>query len=584
MAQKTFNVDIKLVLLFAIVAYGAKPKESPQPNIVIIVTDDLGWNDVSFHGSSQIPTPNIDALAYNGIILNRHYTPPLCTPSRASLMTGMHPINIGMQHHVIESDQPWGLGLEQKLMPEYFRAAGYRTRLVGKWHLGFFRKAYTPTMRGFDSHFGYIGPYIDYWDHSLQMSNTSTRGLDMRRDLEVDFSVNGSYATDLFNNEAVRIIREHDRSSPLFLVLTHLAPHTANEDDPMQAHKEDVERFAYIKDEKRRVLAAMISKVDDGVGDIVQALKQRNMLDNTIILFYSDNGAPSVGVHSNSGSNYPLRGQKYSPWEGAVRTAATIWSPLLLGREGRVSNQWIHVSDWLPTLARAAGIEDVPVGSPIDGHDQWDVLRNPNLTSRNAVMNNIDRIYHYSSYIKNGWKYVNGTTWSGKYDHWLGLIDNHNELSEAKYWENLSSSMVGKILSLNVEHAKQLRRDATVVCQTHPNDTICEPRKSPCLFNLTEDPCERNNVASNYPDIVLELNQEVQRYMKTAAEPRNKPADPRSDPLHYNITWTWWQDEIDRTTDVTFFVAVSVIAIAVVGLVLVLARPRWCTVSEKTRF
>ncbi|XP_058463030.1 arylsulfatase B-like [Malaya genurostris] len=560
----TFKMNnLKLCFFFVFSVLGEELKKASQPNIIIIVTDDLGWNDVSFHGSSQILTPNIDALAYNGIILNRHYTPPLCTPSRASLMTGKHPINIGMQHHVIESDQPWGLGLDQKLMPEYFREAGYKTHLVGKWHLGFFRKAYTPTQRGFDSHFGYVGPYIDYWDHSLRMSNTSTRGLDMRRDLDVDYSGNGSYATDLFNNEAIRIIKEHYKKSPLFLVLTHLAPHTGNEDDPMQAHIEDVDRFSYIKDIKRRVLAAMISKVDEGFGNIVRTLKQCNMLDNSIILFYSDNGAPSLGIHSNSGSNYPLRGQKYSPWEGAVRTVAFVWSPHL-ELVGRVSDQWIHVSDWLPTLAHAAGIGGIPIGSEVDGKDQWNALRNTSLSVRNIVMNNIDRIYYYSSYIKNGWKYVNGTSWSGKYDHWLGQIDTKDELSEAEYWGKLSSSIVAKILSLDIKQADAMRHAATVICDTYSNASICDPQKSPCLFDLINDPCEQNNLAASYPEIESDLRQDVQRYMEIATEPRNKPGDNRSDPIHYNTTWTWWLDELDHADNTTHSVTVLVVVLVVV--------------------
>lgn len=128
---------------------------------------------MSFHSSKQIFTPNIDVLGYQGIILNRHYSAPHGMPSRAALMTGKHPLNIGMQNSTIEPDQPWGLDLEHKLMPEYFREARYATHLIGKWNLGFARKDYTPTHRGFDDHFGFLGPYIDYWDHSLQLRNVS---------------------------------------------------------------------------------------------------------------------------------------------------------------------------------------------------------------------------------------------------------------------------------------------------------------------------------------------------------------------------------------------------------------------------
>lgn len=183
--------------------------------------------------------------------MNRFYTPSMCTPSRASLMTGKYPTKIGMQHFVIPSDEPWGVGLEEKLMPQYFKDAGYKTHLVGKWHLGFFQKEYTPTLRGFDTHFGYLGPYIDYYDFTLKMFNRNYsrgyityliikilnhktlslyKGYDMRKNLEVNYNIEAStYATDLFADEAVEIINAHDADSPLFLLITHLAPHTGND-------------------------------------------------------------------------------------------------------------------------------------------------------------------------------------------------------------------------------------------------------------------------------------------------------------------------------------------------------------------
>nr|CAD7393265.1 unnamed protein product [Timema cristinae] len=231
-----------------------------KPNIIIILADDLGWNDVSFHGSNQIPTPNIDALAYNGIILNSHYVPALCTPSRSALMTGKYPTHTGMQHLVILAPEPWGLPLSEKLMPEFLKEAGYSTHAVGKWHLGFFRKEYTPTYRGFDTHYGYWNGYQDYYDHSMLATLVPYKGYDMRRDLDLDYSNQGHYSTDLFTEEAVRLIQTHDSRRPMFLYLSHLAPHAGNDDDPFQAPDEEVAKFPHIDDPERRVYAGRCTK------------------------------------------------------------------------------------------------------------------------------------------------------------------------------------------------------------------------------------------------------------------------------------------------------------------------------------
>ncbi|KAL1421913.1 hypothetical protein MTO96_022622 [Rhipicephalus appendiculatus] len=162
-----------LVIFWASVAVSKKA----LPHIIFVLVDDLGWDDVSFHGSSQIPTPNIDTLAADGIILNNYYVQPMCTPSRSALMTGMYPIHTGMQHWVIRSPEPWGLPLELKIMPQYLKELGYATHLVGKWHLGYFEKEYTPTYRGFDSFFGYYNGFIDYYQHRNQYKRHVGLGL-----------------------------------------------------------------------------------------------------------------------------------------------------------------------------------------------------------------------------------------------------------------------------------------------------------------------------------------------------------------------------------------------------------------------
>lgn len=228
-------------------------------------------------------------------------------------MTGKYPIRTGLHQFVIDADNPYGLGLEQKIFPEFFKEAGYSTHLVGKWHLGFYKRDYAPLSRGFDTFNGYLGPYIDYWDHSFikPYDRPYARGLDMRKNWETNWGTNGTYATYLLTNFATEVIENQDPNKPFYLQINHLAPHTANQDDPMQAPNEVIDQFKWIKDPKRRTLAAMIKILDDGVGAVIAALDKKRVLDNTIILFYSDNGAPTLGLHSTQGSNFPFRGVGY---------------------------------------------------------------------------------------------------------------------------------------------------------------------------------------------------------------------------------------------------------------------------------
>nr|CAD7428982.1 unnamed protein product [Timema monikensis] len=547
-----------------------------KPNIVIILADDLGWNDVSFHGSNQIPTPNIDALAYNGIILNSHYVPALCTPSRSALMTGKYPTHTGMQHLVILAPEPWGLPLSEKLMPEFLKEAGYSTHAVGKWHLGFFRKEYTPTYRGFDSHYGYWNGYQDYYDHSMLATLVPYKGYDMRRDLDLDYSNQGHYSTDLFTEEAVRLIQTHDSRRPMFLYLSHLAPHAGNDDDPFQAPDEEVAKFPHIDDPERRVYAAMVSRLDQSVGEVVAALRTKGMLDNSIIVFMSDNGAPTFGVHSNRGSNWPLRGMKESPWEGGVRGVAAVWSPLL-SKTQRVSNQMMHMSDWLPTLYSAAGLDTSRLGK-IDGIDMWKSLSEGTPSARTEIVHNIDEIEDYDTIRRGDWKYIRGSTQSGQVDGWYGesgidspsyntarvlssrtgttlagmitkLQIKEKDTSRRKTQENessLSDSGKGPWQLLTSSTIRSLRQQAEVHCEPPTNGSAhCNPRLHPCLFNIREDPCETTNLASQRPAVLNSLQDTLERYRGTTVRPLNVPGEARANPALWNGTWVSWGDEKD---------------------------------------
>jgi arylsulfatase A-like enzyme len=271
-----------LLLVGALAAPGpapapkAEPAAPPRPHILYIVADDLGWKDVGFHGS-DIRTPTLDALARTGTRLEQFYAQPMCTPTRACLMTGRYPFRYGLQTAVIPSGHTFGLATDEWLLPQALQEAGYRTAIVGKWHLGHADQKFWPRQRGFDHQYGPLIGEIDYFTHEQHGV------LDWFRDNEPVREE--GYSTILLGNDAVRLIGEHDAATPLYLYLTFNAPHT-----PYQAPKEYLDRYPGIADPSRRAYAAMITAMDDQIARVLDALDKKHMRDNTLVVFHSDNG------------------------------------------------------------------------------------------------------------------------------------------------------------------------------------------------------------------------------------------------------------------------------------------------------
>lgn len=560
-------------LVFVILICTIVSASNTKPHIIVIIADDLGWNDVGFHGSDEIPTPNIDALAYNGVILNSHYVQALCTPSRAAFLTGKYPIHMGMQHSVILESEPRGLDLQEILLPQRLKDNGYSTYAIGKWHLGFYKREYTPTYRGFDSHYGYWQGVKDYYNHMVHGTITVEIGYDLRRNMEVDWQAAGQYSTELFTREAENVIRNHNTSKPMFMYFSHLAVHTGNADNPMQAPDEEIAKFSHIDDPERRIYAAMVSLMDKSVGKVITALRQKQMLENSIILFISDNGASTVGrFHANHGSNYPLKGMKESPWEGGTRCVAAIWSPLIK-KPQRVSNHLMHITDWLPTFYSVIGLNSSELEN-IDGYDMWNAISENSNSPRTELVYNIDEIVEYSAIRKGDWKYVFGTTAKGAYDSWYG---SSNKNKSYYYDQNTiltsetASALTGIITSIQIKekHENQknknleenkftiqllnnqtiasLRKSATIECPEPNSEDLlenskCKPIESPCLFNIKEDPCEIVNLAKERPIILLNLEEMLLKIQKTVVKSKNLKSDERANPKHWNNTWIPWQD------------------------------------------
>jgi arylsulfatase A-like enzyme len=369
---------LALALLAPIAAHAQTAR---KPHILYIIADDLGFADVGFR-SPEIATPTIDQLAREGAELQQFYVQPMCTPTRAALMTGRYPMRYGLQSFVILPEQSYGIPLDEKLLPQILKEAGYSTAIIGKWHLGHADRKLWPKQRGFDYQYGALIGEIDYNTHKVHGVTDWYRN---NRKLDEP-----GYVTTLLGKDAVRHIRQHDPAKPLFMYLAFTAPHT-----PFEAPKAYVDRFASIADPNRRTYAAMINAMDEQIGAVLAELSRKRMREDTLVIFHSDNGgvtsATFAGQIETKGQlparNTPLRNGKGSLDEGGTRAVALANWPGRI-KPGKV-DQPMHVVDMLPTLAGRAGAS-LSGTKPLDGVDVWQTLSQGAPSPRTEIVYNVE--------------------------------------------------------------------------------------------------------------------------------------------------------------------------------------------------
>jgi len=340
MLMRLFQICL---LILATAAMAAQER----PNILLIVGDDMGYADIGAHGCKDIPTPHLDSLAKNGVRCSSGYVSgPYCSPTRAALLTGRYQQRFGHEFNPgppLAANIEVGLPLKEKTLADRLKAAGYATALVGKWHLGHDKK-FHPLNRGFQEYFGFLGGAHSYTNAMTNGNNSILRGFEPVDEKE--------YLTDALAREAVSFI-DRNKTKPFFLYLAFNAVHT-----PMHAAAKYHDRFASIRDERRRTYAAMMSAMDDAIGRVLATLKENKIEEKTLIFFVSDNGGPPV----NASTNGVLRGHKASTWEGGIRVPFLFqWKGQLPA--GKVYEQPVIQLDFVATALAAAG---VPIDEKID--------------------------------------------------------------------------------------------------------------------------------------------------------------------------------------------------------------------------
>lgn len=427
---------LAITLLLPIGVLAAEPA---KPNILLIVGDDMGYADVGFHGCQDIPTPHLDDLSKSGVrFTNGYVTGPYCSPTRAGLLTGRYQQRFG--HEFNPGGGQSGLPVTESTIADRLKSAGYATGLVGKWHLGS-QAAMHPQKRGFDEFFGFLGGAHSYVD-----APGILRGTEQVPELD--------YTTDSFGREASSFIERH-KGNPWFLYLAFNAVHT-----PMHATDDRLAKFSNITDKQRRTYAAMMLAMDDAIGSVLAKLAATGQDKNTLVMFISDNGGPTMpGVTINGSRNTPLRGSKRTTLEGGIRVPFVVSWPGHV-KPGEFEKPVIQLDLTATALAAAGATND----SKIEG---------VNLLP-----------------------YLDGTNGGTPHD--------------ALYWR------FGKQMAIRAGDFKLVRYDSNA-------DTLSgagnQPVTAAKLYNLASDIGEANDLAATMPDKVKELEAKWDRWNESNVAP-----------------------------------------------------------------
>jgi len=548
-------------VLFLLCTAIAAATTSTKPNILFILADDLGYNELGFMNNTRgILSPHLDALANSGVILKNYYVQPICSPTRSALMTGRYPLALGTQANVIYWDTPWAISLDNKFLPQYLQDPSqdlhYETAMYGKWHLGMYKEAVTPWKRGFDHHAGYLQGCGSGWTHVAACCHASAtptedkdficphksdgkdyRGYDWFTDGVPDVTANGTRTAELIRKHAVSFLNNRQNlSRPFFLYLPFQNIH-----GPYDAPLTYVDLYANRTDlsENEKVLFGYISEMDAVVGDVVATLHSTKEYENTLIIFSSDNGAPPA--EEVRGRNWPLRGFKSEIWEGGVKVPGFVsgGSNVLPDQvRGTTSHALYHITDWLPTLLHVVGSDVKDTESKLDGMDVWDSISTGSPSPRTEMVYNINPLLNPSSH--------HGGGGAGPPKAGMRAVINGTNFKLLTYCYSVAG------------HGGDGNYTGPVTPSSFPPRHWPKGFGSVMLFDLDNDPSETMDVSKRYTKVVDALLVRLSEYATMSVEPmqwvkpfQGKDYECAECPLREgshgdpNVFWTpWIKDEL----------------------------------------